>query len=443
MSASLDLPPAPARRAIAVWGVALAVYVLAVFHRSSLAVAGLAAADRFDISAAQLATFTMVQLLVYAGLQVPVGLVLDRFGPRRVLGSGLVVMTLAQIGFAFADTYLLGLVARVFVGAGDAMVFICVLRLATTWFAPRRIPLVTQFTGFTGQLGAVAAALPMTWALSTLGWTRAYLAAAVIGIVLAVLLYLVVADTPERRVVTGPPLSIATVTSSLRLAWGEPGTRLGFWTHFTAQFPGTVLGLLWGYPFFVRGEGLSPTQAGLLLTLLTGFTMAAGPVIAWFVANRLFHRSTLVLGIVGAIVTTWTAVLLWPGDAPVWLLVLLVMAAGVGGPASMIAFDFVRTFNPPDRLGSATGIVNQGGFIASLLTVIAIGVVLDVLTPGSGSDYSSGSFRWAMAVQYVLWTVGLTQVWRYRRRTRARLSRDDPDAYEALRRRSGPVPTHR
>ncbi|MDO9381029.1 MAG: MFS transporter [Nocardioidaceae bacterium] len=443
MSAAVELPPAPARRAIAVWGVALGVYVLAVFHRSSLAVAGLAAADRFGISAAQLATFTMVQLLVYASLQVPVGLVLDRFGPRRVLGTGLVVMTLAQIGFAFADTYLLGLLARVFVGAGDAMVFICVLRLATTWFAPRRIPLVTQITGFTGQLGAVAAALPMTWALSTLGWTRAYLAAAVIGIVLALLLYVVVADTPERRVVTGPALSVATVTASLRAAWSEPGTRLGFWTHFTAQFPGTVLGLLWGYPFFVRGEGLSPTQAGLLLTLLTVFTMSAGPGIAWFVANRPFHRSTLVLGIVGAIVATWTAVLVWPGEAPVWLLVLLVMAAGIGGPASMIAFDFVRTFNPPDRLGSATGIVNQGGFIASLLTVIAIGVVLDVLTPGAGSNYSAESFRWAMCVQYVLWTVGLVQVWRFRRRTRARLAADDPEAYEAFRRRSGPVPTHR
>ena len=65
-----------------VWVVGLLVYFLAVFHRSILAVAGLAAADRFDISAAQLATFTMLQLLVYAGMQIPVGLLVDRYGSR-------------------------------------------------------------------------------------------------------------------------------------------------------------------------------------------------------------------------------------------------------------------------------------------------------------------------------------------------------------------------
>ncbi len=81
------------RQAIAVWVVGLLVYLLAVFHRSSLAVAGLAAADRFDIGASQLATFTMLQLLVYAAMQIPVGLLVDRFGPRAVLLAGALTLT--------------------------------------------------------------------------------------------------------------------------------------------------------------------------------------------------------------------------------------------------------------------------------------------------------------------------------------------------------------
>ncbi|MCW2801605.1 MAG: transporter, partial [Aeromicrobium sp.] len=81
--------------AYGIWIVALLVYLLAVFHRSSLAVAGLAATDRFGISAAQLAVFTMLQLMVYAGMQIPVGLLVDRFGPRRVLLTGAVTLTLA------------------------------------------------------------------------------------------------------------------------------------------------------------------------------------------------------------------------------------------------------------------------------------------------------------------------------------------------------------
>ena len=83
------------RRAWLVWGTALSVYMLAVFHRTSLGVAGIIAADRFEISAGQLSTFVMVQLLVYAGMQVPVGALVDRYGSRRMLFVGLTMMTLA------------------------------------------------------------------------------------------------------------------------------------------------------------------------------------------------------------------------------------------------------------------------------------------------------------------------------------------------------------
>lgn len=402
------------------WSVALAVYVLAVFHRSSLAVAGLQASDRFGISAAQLAVFTMLQLLVYAGMQIPVGLLLDRFGSRRMLLAGVGTLTAAQVGFAFASSYPVAVVARVGVGLGDAMVFICVLRLVMTWFPARRIPLVTQLTGVLGQSGAIFAAVPMTWALRELGWTASYLLAAGIGVVLALALLLVVRDSPEQRSVSGDPLSVAGMRDSLGEAWSHPGTRLGFWTHFTTQFSATTLGLLWGYPFLVRGQGLSPTAAGLLLTLLVVAVMAAGPALAWLITRHPWHRSSLVLAIVGAIVATWTVVLAWPGPAPLPLLVVLVVVVGVGGPASMIGFDIGRTSNRAERLGSATGIINQGGFIASLVLVVAIGMILDWRTPGNGDGYTAEAFTWAMSAQYALWALGLTQIWRFRRRARAR-----------------------
>lgn len=88
-----------------VWTVAVTVYFIAVLHRSSMAVAGLLAADRFHISASALSTFVVLQLLVYALMQIPVGLLVDRFGPRRVLLTGTLILTLAQLSFAFADTY--------------------------------------------------------------------------------------------------------------------------------------------------------------------------------------------------------------------------------------------------------------------------------------------------------------------------------------------------
>lgn len=422
------MSPQPATvpaRAWAVWGVGLLVYLVAVFHRSSLAVAGLAASERFDISASQLATFTMLQLVVYAGMQIPVGLLVDRFGSRSVLLCGTTLLTCAQVGFALADSYPAALVARVFVGMGDAMTFICVLRLVSSWFPARWIPLMTQLTGTLGQLGAIAAAVPMTWALSRLGWTTAYLVAASLGLVLAIAALLVLHDTPDERNLRGPALSLSAVRASLAASWAHPGTRLGFWMHFSTQFSATALSLLWGYPFFVKGEHQSEGTAGLLLTLMVLAVMAAGPTLGWLVGNHPWHRSTMVLTIVSSIVVAWTVVLAWPGHAPTWMLVVLVVVVGIGGPAAMIGFDVGRTSNPHERFASASGIINQGGFLASLVLVIAIGVVLDWRTPGGGSDYSPSAFRWAMATQYALWALGLVQVYRYRVRTRRVVDRDE------------------
>lgn len=411
------------RNAWTVWAVGLLVYLVAVFHRSSLAVAGLAAADRFDITASQLATFTMLQLAVYAAMQVPVGLLVDRYGSRTVLICGTVLLTVAQAGFALADSYAAGLVARIFVGVGDAMTFICVLRLVSSWFPARRIPLVTQLTGTLGQLGAVVAAVPMTWALGNLGWTRAYLVAASVGVFLAVAVLVLLHDSPTHRNLRGPSLSLAEVRQSLSASWAHPGTRLGFWMHFSTQFSATALSLLWGYPFFVKGEHQSSATAGLLLTLMVLAVMASGPVLGWLVGRHPWHRSTMVLTIVSAIVVVWTAVLSWPGHAPTALLVVLVLVVGVGGPASMIGFDVGRTSNPKERFASASGIINQGGFIASLVLVISIGLVLDWRTPGSGTGYTPSAFRWAMSTQYLIWALGLSQVYRYRQQARRVIDR--------------------
>jgi MFS family permease len=411
------------RQAWIVWGVALSAYVLAIFHRSSLAVAGLAAADRFDISAAQLATFTMLQLLVYAGMQIPVGLLVDRYGPRSVILTGAILLTLAQAGFALADSYGAALVARVFVGMGDAMTWICLLRLVASWFTGRRIPFLTAMSGTLGQLGAIAAAAPMTWALGHLGWTQAYLIAAAVSLVATAAVAILVHDAPEGRVIRGPRLTFATIRSSLRASWAHPGTRLGFWMHFVTQFSVTAMTLLWGFPFLVRGEGLSSARASLLLSLVVVAVMYSGPTIGWFIGRHPWHRSTTVLTIVWSIVAVWTAVLVWPGDAPFWLLVLLTQVIGIGGPASMIGFDLARTSNPAERLASANGIINQAGFSASLVLVVAIGLILDWRTPGSSTAYDASAFRWAMCAQYPLWALGLLQVWRYRLRTRAIIDR--------------------
>ncbi|RDG36496.1 MFS transporter, partial [Streptomyces corynorhini] len=142
-AASVTLPgdPPGGRRATWVWGIGVAVYFVAVIFRTSLGVAGLDAADRFHVNASALSTFSILQLLVYAGMQIPVGLMVDRLGTKKVLTLGVILFTIGQLGFAFSPSYGTALASRALLGCGDAMTFISVLRLGTRWFPARRGPM--------------------------------------------------------------------------------------------------------------------------------------------------------------------------------------------------------------------------------------------------------------------------------------------------------------
>jgi len=401
--------------------VGLVAYTAAVFSRASLGVAGVQAQERFDAGASVLSTFVVVQLVVYAGLQIPVGVALDRFGSRRILLVGALALAAGQLTLAMAESVPAALAARVLVGAGDAMTFISVLRVVSLWFPGRTIPLMTQLTGILGQLGQVLATFPLVAALGAFSWSAAFTGAAAVSVLVALLVAVALRDAPPGAVLP-VPAGRARLVEDLAASWREPGTRLGLWTHTVTQFPGTVFVLLWGYPFLVVGQDRSPELAAGLLTLLVVVGMVVGPVLGKLIGVWPLRRSVLVFTVVGATAAVWTAVLAWPGRAPLPLLVLLVLVLSTNGPASMIGFDYARTENPVSRLGSASGVVNVGGFVASLVTVLGIGVVLDVLTPGRSVDYPLDAFRAAFAVQYLLWGLGLVQVLRYRRQMRARLA---------------------
>ena len=425
----------PSTRAWAVWAVGVGAYVVAVIQRTSLGVAGLDAAHRFGASAGALSTFAVLQLLVYAALQIPVGAAVDRVGPRRLVAAGAVVMAVGQLALALTHSLSAAVAARVLVGAGDAMTFICVLRLVNTWFPPRRVPLVTQVTGLVGQFGQVLSTIPLVALLHGPGWTPAFLSAAALSVIACVLVVAFVRDSPDGGQVAGEAPSLRAVLGGLRSVWQHPGTRLGLWAHFTTMFPAAVFGMLWGFPFLVSGQRMSRQSAGVLLTVFVLASMACAPFLGVMVERHPLRRSWLVLGIVAVTAAVWAAVLALSTPAPRWLLVVLVLVLALCGPGSMIGFDYARTFNPPNRLGTATGIVNVGGFVATLVTIMGVGLVLDAADHGRA--YTLHGFRWAMSVQFVVWGVGLAGFLRARRLVRARMAGEGvvvPPIREAVRR---------
>lgn len=414
-----------------VWGVAVFAYLVAVMQRSSLGVAAVEATDRFEVSASALSSLAVVQLIVYAGLQVPVGVILDRVGPRLLIMVGAVLMLVGQLAVAVAPDFGVAVIGRVLVGAGDATTFISVLRLLSLWFSGRILPQVSQWTGNIGQLGQVLSAVPFAWLLHDYGWSPAFAGAAAASGLAVVLTAIAVRNGPDERWKVDQVTTWRHAMRQLRDALRRPGTQLGFWTHFVTQSPGSMFTLLWGFPLLVAGLGYTSSQAATLLTLLIVAGMIAGPILGLLTARHPMRKSNLVLAVVAVTGAAWSAVLLWPGEPPLWLLCVLIAALGAGGPGSLIGFEFARQFNPQRSHGSATGIVNVGGFVATFIMIFLIGVVLDVLDDvrvgqGLPSDlFAWDSFRLALLVQYVVVGVGVVALMRARRMTRHRMRADD------------------
>lgn len=403
-----------------VWATGLFAYIVAVLARTTLGVSGLAAADRFSAGPSLLSTFVVLQVVVYAGAQVPAGLLLDRFGSRALIASGAALMAAGQMALAFTESLPTAIAARAVVGLGDAVTFISVLRLVPHWFPPRQIPVVTQLTGICGQLGQVLSAVPFLALLSASGWSVAYVSAAAVGVLSLVLTLAVVRNTPDGSKSTSEAMTVRETLRSVKTVWLRPGTRLGFFTHMGTQFSITVFALMWGLPYLTETHGLSPGLAGGLLSLSVVTAIGAGVLIGFLTGRYPHRRSRMVLIIIASNAIAWSVVLALPDAAPLWLLVALVMVISVGGPGSMVGFDFARTFNSGATLGTAQGMVNMGGFIASLLLMQSMGLVME-----AAGGISFDSFRTAWTLQYVVWALAVIGILITRRKARRLLRAQD------------------
>jgi sugar phosphate permease len=420
------------RRAWLVFAVALSVYMVAVLQRSSLGVAAVQATDRFDIQAAALSSIAVLQLVVYAGLQIPVGVMVDRVGPRFLLALGAALMCLGQATFAVAPSLGVAIMARMLLGAGDALTFICAVRLLATWFDGRSLPIATQLLGGLGAFGQVLAAFPLSFALHEWGWTPAYLGAATISAIASVVVIMLVSDAPRGAVdPVREPVTWRASLGQLRESLARPGTQLGFWAHFVLQSSLGAFLLLWGFPFLSIGLGYGPELAAVLLSISVISGAVSGPGLGFLIARFPLRRSNLVLALVIAMAIAWAVVLGWPGRPPLGAVVMLIVVISIGGPGSMVGFDYARSFNPLKVYGSASGVVNVGGFLATFTMMLLIGVVLDVIDRvrgGSGIPaqlYSFDSFRVAFLVQYLVIGIGVALFLHARRRTRRRLHVDE------------------
>lgn len=401
------------RRALIVWLAAVLIYIVAITGRTSFGVAGINAVERFEIDASRLAVFTSVQLGVYALAQIPTGLIIDRFGARKTLLAGALLMAVGQIILGLTTSYPVAIGARILIGMGDATAFLSVMRLLPYWFPMRSTPVFSQLTGALGQLGQFISAVPFLLLLNVSGWTTAFISLGASGAIIALAAAVVVRDAPPAEGgdagAGGMRISIAQVGRNLKAVMSSAYAWQGLFTHWTNMMPMLVFLMLWGVPAMKLGMGLNTAEIGAVLTTYTIATVIGGPICGVVSARLGMRRNAFGLGAAAFQAILWVILFLpeEPHENAFLVVTLIAFIAATITPVANYGFDTVREKLDRSIMVTGTGFANMGGFGSAMLATQLLGLFLDHHSDGTGYTWSDFRFAWlAVGIVWLLGAIG-------------------------------------
>ena len=388
MSPRLSALRRPTRWRWVLWVALAGGFLLVNFHRVSTGVLSGPLARTFDATGTELGFLHASFFYIYAALQLPSGLVVDRFGTRRVAGVGLLAMSVGVVGFAVSGTFLAAFLSRAVVGLGGSVLFIATLRFLANWYRPREFATMTGLTVAAAGVGGVLATTPLALAVESTGWRNSMLVAALVGLAFAVAVALLVRDRPADagfEPIDGvtPPAGfpdLGTVASNTRRVLTAPSTwLLGFVLFFLLGTNFTVLGL-WGVPYIVHLYDVSVPRASNYV-LLGNLGLLVGPPVVGWLSDRVGHRVPLMFAAVLAFVLAYSVILLTV-TPPLAVVGAVLFAANFTAGGNILAYAVVKERHVAAASGTVTGTVNSIGYFGAAVFPAAMGAVLDAYWTG-------------------------------------------------------------
>ena len=374
----------PARLAWGTWGLGAALYLFGFYQRVAPAVMTRELSEDFGLSGAALGNLSAFYFFSYVAMQVPTGILADRWGPRRLLTAGALVAGAGTLLFALAPTLAVAGAGRLLVGGSVAVAFVGMLKLASHWFAPRHFALASGMALLTGIVGAVSAGVPLRVAVDAWGWRPVMAVSAAVTLVLAAAIWLVVRDDPREK---GHASHFAGASHEAHSVLGGLREVLRYRnTWLLSIVPGGVVGTLlafaglWGVPYLTTRHGMSITEAaGATSTVMVAWALG-GPAFG-VLSDRLGRRKPLYAVGVAIVMLAWIPVLFATPSRPV--LAALLAVAGFASGCMSPGFAYAKESVPPPLAGTVSGVVNAGVMAGPMILQPSIGWVLDRLWSGT------------------------------------------------------------
>lgn len=353
----------------------------------------------FSVGAASLGILSGAYFYTYAALQLPVGLLTDRYGPRKLMAGAAIVCALASLGFANSETLLVASFYRALIGGAVAFGFVGTLSIITQFFSPGRFALLAGLVQSMGMIGAIAGQAPLRVLVESRGWQETFLWLSLVGIALGILLFIIV----PRRSNKDQQNKKRYLTHSLTEVARNPQSWLCAGIGFGLAAPMLSFAGLWAIPWLELSYEVDKKQAaGLVSMLFLGWAIGS-PLCGWL-SDRMAKRRPVIIG--GTLISLSGFVLLvYVGEWSLSAIGFLFAMSGIGGASMVVIFGSVRESNLIVNSAAAMGLANMCVVGSGAVTQPLIGWLLEKYWNGALIDgipvYSVETYRIALVTLVV------------------------------------------
>ena len=335
----------------------------------------------FAVGGAALGSLSAFYFYTYAAIQLPVGMLTDRFGPRKLMSAAAALCAIASIGFAFSDSVLTASIGRGLIGGTVAFGFVCTMSIAGYWFKPAQYAMLAGVLQTVGMLGAIFGQAPLRYVVESIGWRGTVQGLAGIALVLAVLLFFLI---PKRSKAQRETEVRVGVFDGLGAVASNGQTWLCALIGFGMAAIMLSFGGLWAVPWLSTVHGYSTAQAAGIASALFAGWAAFSPLVGWL-SDRIGRRNTILR--IGAIIclSAFATMIFFTPESTL-LLVALVFITGMGGSAMTVCFSSVREHNDVNYSSTSLGFMNMCIVGSGAVMQPLIGWLLDLNWAGQIVD---------------------------------------------------------
>lgn len=366
---------------IAMFGIATLFYLYEFLLRVSPNVLEKELFHAFSMDATSFGLFSSLWYWAYAPLQLPVGALTDKYGPRRLLTFAIVLCAVSTLVLAQTQSFVVGCIARCFIGAGSAFAFISCLKVVNIWFHPSQFAFFTGLTLMIGTLGAAVGGTPLSIALDYISWRDLLVYLGVIGVALALLSWIIIRDhNPDHPEISLQQKNAPGFWHCLKTVAKMPQSWVvGIYAFFVTA-PTDAFGGTWGIKFLVDAHGISRDAASVPAVTMTFIGMAVGsPLLGW-ISNQCNNRKMpmAISSIVACIALT---LIVYLPQLNAWTASVLFFIFGAAA-TYVLAFVMTRQFAQSTYVATAVGFVNMLSIFGSASLTYFIGWILDRVRSG-------------------------------------------------------------